>query len=126
MRDKSLTIIAIGLVCAVLFPQIGACVKYHDRKAAESDAVQQAKGIEHWNANVEPMKQVCLQRGGIPKIVDTPNTGAYDWQVECQYPPTGVVVTNHTISWIHNDKSPEAELVRQNLRALGWECCQQR
>ena len=89
----------------------------------------EAAAVAYWNTNVEPLRQQCLKQGGIPKLEDIPNTGKWDWQVICSYPPipvtsnAGLVITETELLWIHNDKSAEADRVRAFLAALGWRCC---
>ena len=69
---------------------------YIDQTVKAEDEAANRIATKWWNSNVEPAKQLCLKQGGIPKFVDIPNTGRYDWQVECQYPPPGVIPCTNT------------------------------
>lgn len=86
MKDKSLTIIAIGLVCAVLFPQIGACVKYQDQRAKIRQQEEANAAYNHWMGQVEPMKELCIKKGGWPRIVPQGSSASWNWQVLCDFP----------------------------------------
>lgn len=131
--NKPLWLIAATIAVTLLLPTACEGIKVAIAYREAATRAKQQWDLDYWNTSVEPLKQRCLSQGGIPRFVDVPNTGRWDWQVECQYPPVTAGqagqcagranIDKSVVAWIHNEKTADAELVRTWLRELGWECC---
>lgn len=127
VKDHAMIIVAIGIGLSLAIPQVSACDAHLKNQIRLERDIEAKEANDWWIKFVEPNIQLCRQQGGMPQLSDTPNTGKWDWQVTCNYPPQFNMEINDTvIRWIHNDKSAAADEVRRKLRDLGWDCCTKR
>lgn len=89
MWDNLTKIIAI--ICVTLFLQtmavtVPACDERIDRKRAEGQKREEQISRDHWNSFVQPRHDLCVKKGGWPKLFDIPNTDRYDWDIDCIFP----------------------------------------
>ena len=86
MKDQTIRLILGAILAALLIPQLASGCRYINEQERLREAQKAQAAISHWNNYVQPLRDLCVKKGGWPRVV--PMNGHYDtnWQVLCDFP----------------------------------------